>query len=83
MERLLNDNIILEEVRERQMRFEQSLRPDVTKLPQGEELADLLEDIHRSQHGLEPMHGKSPTYFRELREYRRINPQITEIKKSP
>lgn len=47
------------------------LRPDPSKLPIGEELANLLEDINRSHHGLLPLHGKPPTYYANFGVYSR------------
>ena len=55
----------------RGLNFPEDLRPDVSKLPAGEELADLLEDIERSYHGLRSLHGRTPTYYSELGVYSR------------
>lgn len=55
----------------RGLRSPENLRPDPSQLPQGEELADLFEDIHRMSHGLAPLHGGNVYYYKELGVYSR------------
>ena len=62
----------------RELQHPDDLRPDPSRLPSGEALADLFEDINRGHHGLPPLHGQQSCYYTKLGIFSRDNLIIRE-----